>query len=584
MLASFRRQSRKFSRHWRNYIILFGTISLAGLLVIIPAFRAVATLLLKAGGVPFFSPQDIVTLCLQHPLVVLGLVLELFCLLAVTYFEFAVLLHGIVAISQGRPAMREALRAAGSNLRHLRPASLVFLAGYLILVVPFANLIFKTPLLSKVRIPTFVMDYLTRTPLATVLISLAYIIVLVLGLRLIYTLPLMIFRNQTGRQAAKLSWQLTSKGGWWTFIKYVISYSLIIAAITWACYGVFLLCQVGFDRLSGKIPLYSAVINLSLIQIASEIFTVWLGVLLLSLVTKPILNLGYSFSLASGSKKASTLAGVIIILLIAVAGVSNYFYLKQPLESRPVTVSHRGVDEENGVQNTIPALKATAKKHPDYVELDLRETRDHKFVVMHDPNLKALAGIDKTPRELTLKQLTQLTVHENGHRAHIASFDVYLAAAEACHQKLMIEIKSSRTDSPRMIQNFLKAYQRRILADHDIMHSTDYDIVQAVRKAAPRIKIGYIQPYNLIYPQTDASFYSMEYSTINADFIAESHFRHQPIYAWTVNNSNAMKQMMMLGVHGIITDNPDELQAEIRQFQYPSYTVRLLNYLTIISD
>lgn len=81
MLASFRRQSREFGRHWRNYIILFGTISLAVLLVIIPAFRAIATLLFKAGGVLFFSPQDIVTLCLQHPLVVLGLVLELFCLL-----------------------------------------------------------------------------------------------------------------------------------------------------------------------------------------------------------------------------------------------------------------------------------------------------------------------------------------------------------------------------------------------------------------------------------------------------------------------------------------------------------------------
>ena len=502
MLASFRRQSREFGRHWRNYIILFGTISLAVLLVIIPVFRAIATLLLKAWGVPFFSPQDIVTLCLQHPLVVLGLVLELFCLLAVTYFEFAVLLHGIATIRQDRPAMGEVLRAAGRNLRRLRPSSLVFLAGYLILVVPFANLIFKTPLLSKVRIPTFVMDYLTRTPLVTALISLAYVIVLVLGLRLIYTLPLMVFRNLTGRQAARLSWQMTSRGGWWAFIKYLISYSLIIAAITWICYGIFLLCQAGLDRLPGKIPLYSAVVSLSLIQIASEIFTVWLGVMLLSLVTKPILNLGPSFSLDSSSKKISTLAGAIIVLLIAVAGVSNYFYLKQPLESRPVTVSHRGVDEKNGVQNTIPALKATAKKHPDYVELDLRETRDHKFVVMHDPNLKNLAGVDKTPRDLTLKQLTRLTVHENGHRAHIASFDAYLAAAEACRQKLMIEIKSSRTDSPRMVQNFLKTYQRRILADHDIMHSTNYDIVQTVRKDAPRIKIGYIQPEEHRHPDS----------------------------------------------------------------------------------
>ncbi|MFT8841085.1 MAG: glycerophosphodiester phosphodiesterase family protein [Leuconostoc citreum] len=57
-----------------------------------------------------------------------------------------------------------------------------------------------------------------------------------------------------------------------------------------------------------------------------------------------------------------------------------------------VTISHRGVTNRNGVQNTIPALEKTVKKEkPDYVEIDVRETKDNQFVVLHDENLALLA-------------------------------------------------------------------------------------------------------------------------------------------------------------------------------------------------
>ncbi|PEF14871.1 glycerophosphodiester phosphodiesterase, partial [Bacillus cereus] len=85
----------------------------------------------------------------------------------------------------------------------------------------------------------------------------------------------------------------------------------------------------------------------------------------------------------------------------------------------PLTISHRGVDEENGVQNTIPAMQATAKSKPDYVEIDIQETKDHQFVVFHDSTLKDLAGIDTPPQKLTLAELTNTVVSENGKKALI---------------------------------------------------------------------------------------------------------------------------------------------------------------------
>ena len=73
-------------------------------------------------------------------------------------------------------------------------------------------------------------------------------------------------------------------------------------------------------------------------------------------------------------------------VLVMIMGMSlyNYDYLSNRSISEPLLISHRGVTNKNGAQNTIEALEKTAKEKPDYVEMDILETKDHQFVVMHD--------------------------------------------------------------------------------------------------------------------------------------------------------------------------------------------------------
>ena len=77
----------------------------------------------------------------------------------------------------------------------------------------------------------------------------------------------------------------------------------------------------------------------------------------------------------------------------------------------------------------------------------------------------------------------------------------------------------------------------------------------------------------------------MEYSTLNNDFIWQSHLQHKPVYAWTVNTSGAMKQMMFIGVDGIITDNVKLLQQNIKSFKANNSPVnQLLNYIIVLPN
>ncbi len=70
----------------------------------------------------------------------------------------------------------------------------------------------------------------------------------------------------------------------------------------------------------------------------------------------------------------------------------------------------------------------------------------------------------------------------------------------------------------------------------------------------------------------------MEYSTLNQDFITQAQWQHKPVYAWTVNDTDLMKQTMYNHANGIITtDNLGELNAAIKDFTgKQSYANRIL--------
>lgn len=583
ILAEIKRDTRHFRQNWWAYLTLFFSVDLVIQLVAIPLFRLVTTYVLQAGAIPFISYQNIVTIITQHPLVVVALLLELAALLLVIYWQFAIILLGVRDVQAGTIGVRQLLKESGQALRQLRASSLVVLLGYFVLVIPFADLVFRTPLLSKIQIPAFILDYLTRNAFLLTGLFVFYGLMIVLGVRFLLALPLMVYCKQRPRVALADSWRQTSHGRWWMLVARILVIGLVAGMVMVLFYGLMCGLQVVMDLLPGKLSLTAAVVNLTLVQLGSECLAVWTGVITIMTLARPLSDAIFSapeaFRSSRGLKYALVVAGLLIVLVTV---VNSSFYLTTRSQ-RPVTISHRGVAEGNGVQNTIPALEKTHRLHPDYVEMDVHETKDHQFIVMHDENLKKLAGIDKAPYQLTLRQLTHLTVHENGYRAKIASFDDYLKAADRLHQRLLVEIKTTPHDSRGMLTRFSNRYAKTLKRHDDQVQSLDYRVVTGMRKRAPELAVIYIQPYNFTYPNIAANGYSMEYSTLTDDFISLAHLQHKLVYSWTVNERPVMMQEMYNNVDGIITDNLAELNGAIRLYdQNQSYARRLLNYIMVV--
>lgn len=585
----WRESTRHFFQHWGSYVTLVFVTNLAISYLAVPIFTWLVSALMKWQHVPYVSYTNIGSMAVNHPLAIVGLLLILLALVTLVYWQFAFLLLGITNIRNGRPESTRALLSdTVRSIAGASPSTFFFFIGYFIVIMPFGSELFSTPLLNKAKIPAFIVTYLMANPLWAVVMGLFYVAAAYLGIRLIAVLPLMMIDHYHSREAIRLSWQRTRHNFWNYFSKIIVTL-VMISLVVFIIYAALYLGQLGFDKTG--IALAMATVNLFLMEVITEFIVCYSTVIFMMIILsthdthqRSPLSL-FSFREPAKTKLRTRLLIISGLTIISATLVAfNLIYLNGLAMSKPLTIAHRGVDNGNGVQNTIPAMVKTSKEKPDYVEMDIRMTKDHQFVVMHDANLKALAGLKKSVSKMTLKQLTKVTVTENGYQAKIPSFNHYLNTAIKHHQKLLIEIKTGGADTKDLPERFYRQFGQRIIANHEQVHTLSYKIMNQLKKDHPNLFVSYIMPYNLTFPQTRANAYTMESTTLNDTFVEQADRQHKKVYAWDIDDVTSLDQMMFIGVNGVITNNLHLIQEEIKDnTDHPSYANLLLTFMNDLS-
>jgi len=585
----WRESTRHFFQHWGSYVTLVFITNLAISYVAVPAFTWLTAALMKWQHVPYVSYTNIGSIALRHPLAIIGLLLILLAIITLIYWQFAYLLLGIMNIRNGRPqTSRAVLGDVFRSLVGASPSTFLFFIGYFVVIIPFGSELFSTPLLNKAKIPAFIVTYLMANPLWAVFLGIFYVAAAYIGIRLIAVLPLMMLDGYHSHEAIRLSWQRTRRHFWAYFSKILVTLAIVTVMVT-LIYGLIYLGQLGFDRTG--FGLAAATFNLFLMEIITEFIVCYSTVIFMMVVLsshdsqqQTPLSL-FSFREPARTKLRTRLLIISGLTLIsALLVVFNLVYLNGLAMTKPLTIAHRGVDNGNGVQNTIPAMVKTSKEKPDYVEMDIRMTKDHQFVVMHDGNLKSLAGLNRSVASMTLRQLTKVTVTENGYQAKIPSFNHYLNTAIKHHQKLLIEIKTGSADTPDLSERFYRQFGQRILTNHEQVHTLSYKVMDKLKREHPQLFVSYIMPYNLTFPRTRANAYTMESTTLNDSFVDQANREHKKVYAWDIDDVNSLDQMMFMGANGVITNNLGLIQQEIKDnTDHPSYANLLLTFMNDLS-
>lgn len=560
----------EYTGHWLSYSGFLLMIVLIDQAIVGPLFKLIMTSLMQQGQVPIVSKMAAMEMFSMHPLALLGSLICLYLWLVWLSIVWGLAIYGITLLSQRRFAWSVLLKDMSF---WLRPGWEMLVLVNFLWLMPLGQGLFCALRWGHLNYPALMLDFLTRKIWLLIIAVLLYLVVLTIGFLTLPDLVAMAADQITlkqVRQKPNTSWQrlgnaLSTLGG-----------ALILSLLGWGLNHLLLLILSGLEIFPGKWVWKIAIIFRSL-MLGGGFWLLAGAVVILVLgqqssnkrfKNQPIANFPSWFG------KGIWLMITVLILMASAGSLPTVWH-------QPVAISHRGVTQRDGVQNTLPAAKKTEHRHPDYIEIDVHETADQKFVVVHDENLQQLTGVNRKPRQLTLKQLQGLAADENGHRAHLVSFDQYLEFAQKHRQKLLVEIKTTPADSPRMLQHFNQRYGRQLLQNHAWLHSMDLRAVQELHRLNPKLEVMAIQPYVLGWPSRYVGW-NVEYSMLNPLLIAQLHFKHQPICVWTVDDPDTMRQAALMGVDGIVTDNLKALDIALKNTErHHDYASRLAAQLNV---
>lgn len=571
---------RKIYLNLDKVLFLFFLIFMMVEYLWLPLNSWLAGLLLSQTGYLFISYNNIFAIITSSPLISLAFLFLIAINLLVAYFQICLLFIGArhLLYHEKRTLIeysRKVFHQSFLFVKRLSFCKMAFVFFYVAMLFPFIRKILKIYYLNKIVIPDFIVTYLEdKHWLVGLMIFASAWILLYVSVRLMFALPKILFEKRTVREGVKYSLQKTKKQvlfyAWNLLLIIIKTYLFFFLLLTPLLMG-----QIVIDNLTQKESLILGVINFVLIKNIHYMALTYFLVKFVSFLT------GEELEIMPRRKKDHLMRWGVMGCASIIFALEGYIYLEAPVTNTPLVISHRGVSNKNGVQNTVQSLEKTAQLKPDLIEMDVQETKDGQFVMMHDANLKNLAGINARPQDLTLEELTGLDISENGYRTKISSFDDYLNRANELHQRLLIEIKTSKKDSPQMMERFLEKYGTIIKQYGHQMQSLDYHVIDQVLKYDSTIPAYFILPYNSIFPKTKATGYTMEYSTLDEYFVTKLWYTEQKLYVWTINSSDALDKSLQLSVDGMITDDMEMLQETLAAAQEdPEYTDLLLKKAT----
>ena len=473
-------------------------------------------------------------------------------------------------------APRPLLAELGRVLRKLAKPSSLGLLWYVFLVLPLAQFGFFSVLTHTIAVPSFISGELVKTLPGLIGYVVFLLIAAEINVRLALTLPLFALSGATGGQSMRLSARLTGRIGLGlqgAFVAVLLCAFLLGMLLS----VVALLPTVVADDLARDAAPAVAAFSLGAAQVLGTLIAgfavVAFAAILVELlhrsraqVPEPLALVPLAWSAAGPSpadarrRRRGALGTVAVLAAAAVGlGAANVPLMSQ-LDAAPETLvlAHRGFSL-GGVENTLSGLDAALAAGADLVEMDVMQTKDGEFVAMHDAKLDRLAGRPGAVGELTLAELTALTVRDQyGHSDTIPSFADYVRHAERIGMPLLIEIKPHGGETPDVVPRLIAELESLGALDHHLYHSLDKPKIEELKRLRPGLTVGYTMAFaGVRAPSTTADFIVVEEWSYGDALLKDARRAGLGLFVWTVNEPGVQRQLLRDGVDGIITDRPD---------------------------
>jgi len=241
-------------------------------------------------------------------------------------------------------------------------------------------------------------------------------------------------------------------------------------------------------------------------------------------------------------------------------------------------------------ENTIPAFQYAIGIGVDVLEMDVAVTKDNVLVISHDPHINAEICTGPHPgiaiHELTLAELRQYDCGalKNPHfpKQHpvpgtrIPTLDEVLDLARGNSVQFNIETKSfpdhpELTPPPEVFSKMmLDVIRKHKLESRSIVQSFDFRTLRAMRRLAPEIRLSALwenqaRPFADVAREAEAGIISPDFHLVTPEQVKASHAAKIEVVPWTADTPQDWQRLIDAGVDAIITDDPAELIAYLKQ-------------------
>lgn len=199
-------------------------------------------------------------------------------------------------------------------------------------------------------------------------------------------------------------------------------------------------------------------------------------------------------------------------------------------------------------ENSIKSIEKAIESGCDYVEIDLRTTKDNKIILSHDDNLKRLYNKDVYIKELTLQEINNIS---NGEIPTLE--EVFKDFKHKIKFNLELKVKDQNDILPMEVSKLINKYD---MDDYVLVTSFNKKIICDYKTKNKSMKVGYISnKKNEDYVNLNIDVLSLNYKLINEELVKELHNNNKEVHVWTVNDEKTIKEALNMGVDNIITDD-----------------------------
>jgi glycerophosphoryl diester phosphodiesterase len=250
------------------------------------------------------------------------------------------------------------------------------------------------------------------------------------------------------------------------------------------------------------------------------------------------------------------LAVLLICAVIPAGALLEAARASRASRDRLIAITAHRAGSARAPENTLAALETAIAEGADVVEIDVQETADGYVVLLHDTDLRRVAGVARSIWDMPLKELQALDVgswfSSAFHGERVPTLREFAAASRG-RVRLNVELKNNRRGED-LAARAVAVLRETGTADEAAVSSLDVGLLRAVRQIAPEIKLGLILATGIgDIRRVDVDFLALSRRLATPAVIRQLHATGREVHVWTVDDEASIGRAMLDGADNVIT-------------------------------